>query len=120
MNRSQRRVRDKTATKQGKQKFTLVELQKAFSIGLEMKKESRGHLFNPNIKNQETDLPVCTFCGLDQSTTEGECEYWLLTFLDRVQTILLNPLFFIGDDSQANYFQHGDEYAEIRLPKEAQ
>lgn len=109
MNRAQRRVRDKQVKGQAKQRFTLLELQKAFSISLEMKKASRGHLFDKNIKEH------CLFCGQDRSTTE-ECEYWFLTFLDRVQTILINPAFFSADDIEAVWFQHGDQYQDIQIP----
>lgn len=105
----------KAARGQAKQKFTLLELQKALSIALEMKKESRGHLFSPNLKHEETRIEMCLFCGEDRNT-KTECDHWFLTFIDRIQTILINPEFFIGVDEQANWLQHGDEYEGIRVP----
>lgn len=119
LNRAAKRKQMKAAKGQAKQKFTLLELQKAFSIALEMKQESRGHLFSKTLKRKEDGIELCVFCGTGRDTTEGECKYSLLTFVDRVQTILLNPTFFVGDDSQANYLQHGDEYEGIRIPVEA-
>lgn len=109
MNREQKRRQLKVAKTQAKQKFTLLELQKAFSIANEMKKESRGHLFSKTLKER------CVFCGVDRET-KVECEYWFLTFIDRVQTILVNPDFFVGVDAEANWLQHGDEYEGIRIP----
>lgn len=109
MNRASKRKAMKSIKGQAKQKFTLLELQKAISIALEMKKESRGHLFNVHTKER------CVFCGVGRRTKK-ECEWWLLTFIDRLQTILLNPDFFIGQDYQANYLQHGDEYQDIVIP----
>lgn len=120
MNREQKRKRDKVVKGQAKQKFTLMELQKAFSVALEMKKESRGHLFSHTLKHKDTGIELCVFCGTGRDTTEGECEYWFLTYIDRVQTILINPQFFVGDDSQAAWIQHGDEYEDIRIPVEVE
>ena len=37
--------------------------------------------------------------------------------MDRLQTILINPQFFIGDDDQANWLQHGDEYKDVKVLK---
>jgi hypothetical protein len=109
MNRETRRKRDKEVKGQAKQKFTLLELQKAISISLEMKKASRGHLFSKNLKER------CVFCGVTRRTKK-ECEYWFLTFLDRVQTILINPQFFSADDIEAIWLQHAAEYASIQIP----
>lgn len=109
MNRQARRKRSKAAIKQGKTTFTLVELQKAFSISLEMKKASRGHLFSKSMKER------CVFCGVDRKTKK-ECEFWFLTFMDRVQTILINPEFFTDDDIQAIWLQHAAEYSAIAIP----
>jgi len=110
MNRKARRTIDSEAKKQGKKKFTLLELQKALSIAIEMKKESRGHLFKQHLKEH------CVFCGADRNTKK-ECEWWFLTYLDRVQTILINPLFFKNDDTQANWLQQGDDYKQIKVPR---
>ncbi len=117
MNRDAKRKTMKAAKGQAKQKFTLLELQKAIAISLEMKKESRGHLFSPNLKHEETQVEMCVFDGIDRNTTD-DCEFWFLTFLDRVQTILINPEFFIGADAKASWLQHGDEYQDIRIPVE--
>ena len=108
-NRDQRRKTAKLAKKQGKTQFNLVDLQKAFSIALEMKKASQVHLFDKIMGER------CTFCGKGRDTEE-ECEYWFLTFLDRVQTILINPDFFTGDDIQAIWLQHAAAYAPIQIP----
>lgn len=109
MNRESKRKALKTVKGQAKQKFTLLELQKALSIALEMKKESKGHLFSLNLKER------CVFCG-DGRKTKKDCDYWFLTFIDRVQTILINPTFFVGRDAEAAWLQYGDEYQEIRIP----
>lgn len=109
MNRAQKRKVMKAAKGQAKQKFTLLELQKALSIGLEMKKASKGHLFDKNLKER------CVFCGKSRRA-RTECEYWFMTFIDRVQTILINPEFFSSDDIEAVWFQHGDQYDGIQIP----
>lgn len=95
--------------KQERMKFTLLEAQKAIAIALEMIKESRGHLFSKTLKER------CVFCGVGRKT-KTECKYWLLTFLDRYQTILINPTFFVGADHRANWLQHGEEYQTISVP----
>lgn len=109
MNRAQRRKTMKRAIKQGKTTFTLVELQKAFSIALEMKKASNGHLFSKSLGER------CVFCGQDRKTKEM-CDYWFLTYMDRVQTILINPEFFTDDDIEAVWLQHAAEYSAIAVP----
>lgn len=109
MNRSERRKTMKKAMKQGKKTFTLVELQKAFSIALEMKKASRGHLFSKTMKEK------CVFCGADRHTEE-ECDFWFMTYMDRVQTILINPEFFTDDDIEAIWLQHAAQYSAIAIP----
>lgn len=117
MNRAQRRVRDKKVKGQAKQKFTLLELQKAFAIAMEMVKESRGHLFNTHMKDEKSGLELCTFCGQDRNTKD-ECDYERLTWMDRVQTILLNPDFFRESEAEAVYLQHGEQYQEVKIPVE--
>ena len=109
MNRAGRRKTMKKAQRQGKTTFTLVELQKAFAIALEMKKASRGHLFSKSLKEH------CVFCGKDRDVKE-ECDYWFLTYMDRVQTILINPQFFTDDDMEALWLQHAAEYSAIAVP----
>ena len=110
MNRQTRRNTIKAKTRQERVKFTLIDVQKAISIALEMRKESRGHLFKKGPKRT-----VCVFCGAGRRTKE-DCEYSLLTFFDRMQTVLINPDFFRGDDKQANWLQQGEMYKDIRVP----
>ena len=104
MNRKQRRSRKENA-----KKYSLTNVQQAINIALTMKKFSKGHLFNKNMKDK------CTFCGASMKTKK-ECSYWFLTFLDRLQTILINPTFFTDENVQALWLQHGDEYQNIKLP----
>jgi hypothetical protein len=115
MNREQKRKVTKKAKGQAKQKFTLLELQKAMAIALEMNRESKGHLFSETLKNKATGIELCVFCGQDRTTTI-QCESWFITYHDRLQTILINPLFFVGADQEAYWLQHGTEYEEIRIP----
>lgn len=115
MNRESKRKVLKKAKGQAKQKFTLLELQKAMAIALEMKRESKGHLFSETLKNKETGVELCVFCGQDRNT-EHECEYWFVTYHDRLMTILINPQFFVGADQEALWLQHGNEYDEIKIP----
>lgn len=107
MSREERRKRDKIEKKKYK-KFTIVDVQKAMSIALEMKKESKGHLFQKQMKE------LCVFCGASRKS-KNQCEFWFMTFLDRMQTILVNPDFFKGLDQEAIWLQHGDEYQDLRV-----
>lgn len=109
LNRAAKRKRDKKIQGQAKQKFTLLEMQKAFSIALEMERASKGHLFSKNLKER------CVFCG-ETRKTRKKCDYWFLTWMDRVQTILINPGFFTDDDIQAVWIQHAAEYSGIQIP----
>jgi len=79
------------------------------NLGLVMRKYSKGHLFSKNMKEH------CTFCGATIKTKK-QCPYQFLTFLDRMQTALVNPEFFKDDDIQALWLQHGEEYQNIKLP----
>lgn len=108
LNREQRRNRAKK-TKSAKKLYSLEDVQEAITIALGMKKLSKGHLFNKKMKDR------CTFCGLTPKTKK-ECPYWVLTFLDRIQTILINPTFFMDDNIQALWLQHDFEYQDIKLP----
>lgn len=105
-NRKQRRANDK---KFNRKKYSLTEVQKAISIAIEMKKISKGHLFSKNLKDR------CVFCGQTMKTKK-ECEYWFMTFLDRLQTVVINPTFFRDDEIQALWLQQGEEYQNIQLP----
>lgn len=104
MNRKQRRAR-----KENKKKYSLTDVQKAINIAITMKKFSKGHLFSKNLKDK------CVFCGASVKTKK-ECDYWFLTLMDRIQTVLINPSFFQDDEVQALWLQHGEEYQDIRLP----
>jgi len=103
-NRKQRR-HDPTNRK----KYSLQDVQKAISIALMMRKFSKGHLFSKTMKDK------CVFCGSTMKTKK-QCSYWFMTFLDRVQTVLINPTFFKDDDIQALWLQHGEDYQNIKLP----
>lgn len=105
-NREQRRkVKDLHA----KKKYSLHDVQAAINIAITMKKYSKGHLFSKALKDR------CTFCGATMKTKK-ECPYWVMTMIDRIQTVLINPNFFQGDDIQALWLQHGEEYQNIKLP----
>lgn len=108
MNRAQKRAaakKDKTQQKL----YSLQDVQKAMSIGMEMKKHSKGHLFSKTLKDR------CVFCGATMKVRKT-CDYWFMTFVDRVQTILINPDFFTDENVQALWLQHGEEYQNIKLP----
>lgn len=96
-------------TRRKANKYTLVEVQKAMNIALTMKKFSKGHLFSKTLKDR------CAFCGVTMRTKKT-CNYWFLTFLDRMQTTLINPDFFRDDDIKALWLEHGEEYQNIKLP----
>lgn len=106
MNREQKRHTKKI---HARAKYSLQDVQSAFNIAITMKKYNKGHLFSKNMKDR------CVFCGVTMKTKK-ECQYWFLSFLDRVQTILINPDFFTDDNVQAFWLQHGEEYQDIKLP----
>jgi len=106
MNRGQKR---KQIRRHSKPKFSLIDVQKAISIALEMRKASKGHLFSKSMKER------CVFCGKSRKA-RTDCEYWFLTFIDRMQTVLINPTFFTDKEIEALWLQHGDEYEAIRIP----
>lgn len=103
-NRKQRRHDPKS-----KKKYSLFDVQRAINIALTMKKFSKGHLFSKNLKDK------CVFCG-SSPKTKKECAYWFLTFLDRMQTVIINPSFFTDENVQALWLQHDEEYQNIKLP----
>lgn len=120
MNRATRRSKaqkDKTL----KKKYSLQDVQQAINIAIGMKKLTKGHLFLKNTTAKDEKGKVdekksfCTFCGQNMQTKK-QCEYWVLTLLDRIQTILINPTFFTDDNLQALWLQHGEEYQNIKLP----
>ena len=79
-----------------------------------MKKFSKGHLFSKNLKKKKKK-DRCVFCGATTKTRK-QCPYWFMTFLDRTQTVLINPDFFTDKDIEALWLQHGEEYQNIKLP----
>lgn len=109
MNRAQRRKLSKDQQQHAKPLYSLLDVQKATVIAIEMKKASLGHLFRKELKN------LCVFCG-KSTKSKKECEYWFLTFMDRQQTVLINPEFFSDDDMEAIWLQHGYEYDDIKIP----
>lgn len=92
-----------------KARYSLEDVQSAISVAIEMKKHSKGHLFSKALKDK------CTFCGQSMKTKK-QCEYWALTLIDRIQTVLINPTFFTDENVKALYLQHGEEYQNIKLP----
>lgn len=105
-NRETRRKQDK---KDSVKKYSLNDVQRALSIAIEMKRYSKGHLFSKALKDR------CVFCGLTMKTKKT-CDYWAITIFDRLQSALVNPLFYKDDELQSLWLQHGDEYQNIRLP----
>lgn len=108
MNRAQRRLKNQR-DKSKKPKYSLQDVQKAINIAIEMKKHSKGHLFSAQLKDR------CVFCGAIMKTRK-QCDYWAMTLIDRIQTVLINPAFFRDDEVQALWLQHGEEYQNIKLP----
>lgn len=105
-NRKQRRQQKK---REDKKLYSLTDVQKAINLAITMKKYSKGHLFSVTLKDR------CVFCGVTKKTKK-QCAYWFMTFLDRLQSTLINPDFFRDDDVQALWLQHGEEYQNIQLP----
>lgn len=106
---ARRKVARRREKEISKPKYSLVDVQKAINLGVVMKQHAKGHLFSKNLKDR------CTFCGATMKTRKT-CSYWFLTFLDRMQTALINPDFFQDDNVQALWLQHGEEYQDIKLP----
>ena len=106
---SKTKVKRKVIYKRRTGKYTLRDVQKAVNIAISMMQISKGHLFSKNLKDR------CVFCG-QTTKTKKRCEYWVMTLIDRMQTILINPDFFRDDEIQALWLQHGEEYQNIKLP----
>ena len=107
-NRATRR-KDPVTKALNKKQYSLLDIQKALTIAIEMKKITKGHLFSKNMKDQ------CVFCGATMKT-KLECDYHLLTLFDRLQSILINPDFYTEENIQCLWLQHGEEYQNIQLP----
>lgn len=90
-------------------KYSLIDVQKAMNIALEMKKFSKGHLYTKNLKDK------CVFCGKGLKA-RSQCPYWFFTFMDRVQIVLINPSFFTDNEIQALWIRNEDEYKEVQFP----
>lgn len=106
MNRKLRRKQDRSFSKA---KYSLHDVQKALNIALEMKKLTKGHLYSKTLKDR------CTFCGATMKARK-QCPYWLFTFMDRLQVILINPNFFTDNEVQALWVRNEDEYKEVQFP----
>lgn len=108
MNRAQKRAAAKKDKSQ-KKLYSLQDVQAAMSVALEMKKHSKGHLFSKNLKDR------CVFCGAT-TKTKKTCDYWFMTLLDRIQTVIINPDFFTDDNLDCLWLQHSNDYQDIKLP----
>lgn len=106
---SKTKVKRKVIYKRHAGKYTLKDVQKSINIAIEMKKLTKGHLFSAGLKDR------CVFCGQSMKTKK-QCQYWIMTLFDRIQTILVNPAFFHDDNIQALWLQHGEQYQNIKLP----
>lgn len=106
VNRKQRRTQEK---KDKATRYSLKDVQRAQNIAIEMMKLSKGHLFSKNLKER------CVFCGASMKVRK-KCDYWALTMMDRLQSVLVNPTFFRDDEIQALWLQHDEEYQNIKLP----
>jgi hypothetical protein len=107
-NRKIRRLADKKDTTK-KPKYSLQDVQRAMNVAIYMKRYTKGHLFSKNLKDK------CVFCGSSMKTKK-QCDYWFITFLDRLQTVLINPNYFTDKEIEALWLIHGEEYQNIKLP----
>lgn len=115
MNRQKRRkfqaVEKRT---HGKAKYSLHDVQRAINIALEMRKLTKGHLFSKTMVDKDKNN-LCTFCGSTMKTKKM-CNLWFLTFMDRLQVVLINPGYFTDNEIEALWLQVGDEYKDIKIP----
>lgn len=107
MNRAWRRADKKKGL--AKKKYSLQDVQQAMNIALEMKKHSKGHLFSKSQKDR------CVFCGVTMKTKK-QCKFWFFTFMDRTQTVLINPTFFTADNVEALWLQQSTDYQDVQIP----
>lgn len=108
MNRKERRLRAKNV-KSAKKKYSLEDIQRAINISVQIRKLSKGHLFSKTMKDR------CIFCGATMKTKK-QCDYWFLSFLDRLQVVLINPDHFKDDEIQALWLHAEDEYKDVKIP----
>lgn len=106
MNRLTRRKQER---RQKRPKYSLIDVQKAMNIAVEMLKLTKGHLFSKTLKER------CVFCGATLKTRK-KCEFRLFTFMDRTQVVLINPSFFTDNEVQALWVRAEDEYKEVQFP----
>lgn len=109
MNRKARRNILKTTRKNTKPKYSIQDMQRAMGIANEMIKATKGHLYVKHLNDK------CVFCG-KTIRAKAKCKYTVITFIDRMQTVLVNPDFYKDNDKEAFFFQHGDIYKDIRIP----
>lgn len=110
MGRKEKRLSQRVEKrKNGKPKYSLHDVQKAINIAIEMRKLTKGHLFNKNMKDR------CTFCGVT-TKTKKMCDFWFLTFIDRLQVVLINPNYFTDKEVEALWMQNSEEYKDIKIP----
>lgn len=115
MNRKTRRKNEQVANRtHGKAKYSLHDVQRAMNIALEMRKLTKGHLFSKTLVNKNKQN-LCTFCGATMKTRKM-CDLWFVTFLDRLQVVLINPDYFKDNEIEALWLQNSDEYKEIMVP----
>jgi hypothetical protein len=108
MNRKLRRTRAKTV-KSAKKKYSLEDVQRALNIAMEIRKLTKGHLFSKNMKDR------CVFCGATMKTKKM-CDYWFVSFMDRLQVVLINPEHFRDNEIEALWIKSEDEYGNIKVP----
>lgn len=108
MNRQQRRIRSKTV-KAAKKKYSLEDVQRAMNIALAIRQLSKGHLFSKSLKDK------CVFCGASMKTKKM-CDFWFLSFLDRLQVVLINPEHFKDNEIDALWLKAEDEYGNVKVP----
>lgn len=104
-----RKAKRKQERKQNKPKYSLLDVQRAMNVAIEMKKHTKGHLFKKHLKD------LCIFCGASDKTRK-QCPYWFFTFLDRMQVVLINPAFFTDNEVQALWLRNEDDYKDVQIP----
>lgn len=107
MNRASRRRYAKQA-KTDKPKYSLEDIQRAMGISMRMNEATKGHLYKKHMDDK------CVFCGATLRARK-QCEHWFLTFVDRLQVILINPDFYEKDDDNA-YWLIPEEYGKVKVP----
>jgi hypothetical protein len=106
MNRSQRRNRKAPSTKK---KYSLEDVQRSINVALQIRKLTKGHLFSKNLKDR------CVFCGKTMKVRSW-CPASLISFIDRIQTVLINPEFFKDNEMEVLWIKNDDEYGNIKVP----